>query len=96
MSALKVNEYFEGNVKSISFQGKQYRSTVGVMAPGEYEFGTGKAEIMTVISGELVVKLPGKIEWSKFAAGTKFNVDANSKFQLKVAQDTAYLCEFVD
>jgi uncharacterized protein YaiE (UPF0345 family) len=96
MSALKVNEYFDGKVKSISFQGKPYSSTVGVMAPGEYEFSTGKAEIMTVISGELQVKLPGKTEWEKFTAHTKFEVDANSKFQLKVAQDTAYLCEFVD
>jgi uncharacterized protein YaiE (UPF0345 family) len=96
MSPLKVNEYFEGSVKSISFQGTTYRSTVGVMAPGEYEFGTGKAEIMSVISGELIVKLPGKTEWEKFGAGAKFNVDSNSKFQLKVDQDTAYLCEFVD
>jgi uncharacterized protein YaiE (UPF0345 family) len=96
MSALKVNEYFEGNVKSISFQGRPYSSTVGVMVPGEYEFGTGKAEIMTVISGELEVKLPGNTEWKKFAAGAKFDVEAKSKFQLKVTQDTAYLCEFVD
>jgi uncharacterized protein YaiE (UPF0345 family) len=95
MSALKVNEYFEGNVKSISFQGKPYSSTVGVMAPGEYEFGTGKPEIMNILAGELEVKLPGRTEWRKFAAGTKFDVDANSKFQLKVLQDTAYLCEFV-
>jgi uncharacterized protein YaiE (UPF0345 family) len=96
MSALKVNEYFEGKVKSIAFQGQRYNSTVGVMTPGEYEFSTGKAEIMTVISGELDVKLPGKNEWNKFAAGTKFDVQANSKFQLKVQKDTAYLCEFVD
>jgi purine/pyrimidine-nucleoside phosphorylase len=96
MSALKVNEYFEGKVKSISFQGKPHSSTVGVMAPGEYEFGTGKAEIMTVISGELDVKLPGKNEWKKFVAGAKFEVAASSKFQLKVQQDSAYLCEFVD
>lgn len=95
MNALKVNEYFDGNVKSISFQGKPYSSTVGVMAPGEYEFGTGKPEIMNVIAGELEVKLPGKTEWKKFAAGTKFDVEGNSKFQLKVLQDTAYLCEFV-
>jgi hypothetical protein len=96
MGALKVNEYFEGKVKSVSFQGKRYGSTVGVMAPGEYEFSTGKAEIMTVISGELEVKLPGKSEWKIFADGTRFDVEANSKFQLKVAQDTAYLCQFVD
>lgn len=96
MTPLKVNEYFEGKVKSIAFQGRRYNSTVGVMAPGEYEFGTGKAEIMTVIAGELTVKLPGKQDWKSFGAGSKFEVEANSKFQLKVENDTAYLCEFVD
>lgn len=95
MSALKVNEYFDGKVKSISFQGKPHSSTVGVMAPGEYEFNTGKPEIMTIISGELTVKLPGQSEWKSFSAGTKFTVEGNNKFQLKVASDTAYLCEFV-
>lgn len=94
--ALKVNEYFDGNVKSVSFQGERYASTVGVMAPGEYEFGTGKPEIMTVIAGKLEVKLPGSSEWKIFPAGSKFEVEGNSKFQLKVRQDTAYLCEFVD
>lgn len=96
MSELKVNEYFEGKVKSVSFQGEQYSSTVGVMAPGEYEFGTGKPEIMSVISGELQVKLPGLSDWRHYPAGTKFEVIANSKFQLKVEVDTAYLCQFVD
>ena len=37
---LNVNEYFDGNVKSVSFQGDELASSIGVMAPGEYEFGT--------------------------------------------------------
>ena len=36
MSALDVNEYFAGNVRSIGFQTETLRATVGVMAPGEY------------------------------------------------------------
>jgi uncharacterized protein YaiE (UPF0345 family) len=36
MSVLDVNEYFDGNVKSIGFQTETLRATVGVMAPGEY------------------------------------------------------------
>jgi len=95
MSRLKVNEYFEGTVKSVSFQGEKYDSTVGVMAPGEYEFGTSKPEIMTVVSGELVVKLPETDEWKSFPTGTIFKVAGNCKFQLKVKTDTAYLCQFV-
>ncbi|MFW9606075.1 MAG: pyrimidine/purine nucleoside phosphorylase, partial [Pseudomonas sp.] len=43
----------------------------------------------------LVVLLPGSDTWQTFASGSEFNVPANSKFQLKVARDTAYLCEYV-
>jgi uncharacterized protein YaiE (UPF0345 family) len=90
----KVNEYFAGNVKSIAFQGEQLPATVGVMAPGEYEFGTSQREVMTVISGALTVKLPGSSEWKIFARGASFEVAANEKFQLQVKQDTAYLCTY--
>ncbi|PYB86909.1 pyrimidine/purine nucleoside phosphorylase [Pseudomonas fulva] len=92
----KVNEYFNGTVKSIAFTGEEGPATVGVMAPGEYEFGTAKREIMHVVSGELVVQLPGSDAWETFATGTQFNVPADSKFQLQVKVDTAYLCEYRD
>lgn len=46
---LKVNEYFDGNVKSIGFEQNGEQSTVGVMAAGEYLFNTGAPERMTVI-----------------------------------------------
>lgn len=90
----QVNQYFDGKVASIGFQQPEGSATVGVMAPGEYEFGTSQLEIMHVISGLLTVKLPGSDSWQDFANGSQFTVPANSKFQLKVAQDTAYLCEY--
>jgi len=40
------------------------------------------------------VKLPGNENYETFGAGTQFTVPANSKFQLKVAEATAYLCEY--
>ncbi|PKM04805.1 MAG: hypothetical protein CVV16_03710 [Gammaproteobacteria bacterium HGW-Gammaproteobacteria-6] len=90
----QVNQYFDGKVASIGFQQPEGSATVGVMAPGEYEFGTSQLEVMHVISGLLTVKLPGSDSWQDFANGSQFTVPANSKFQLKVAQDTAYLCEY--
>ncbi|GGH94847.1 pyrimidine/purine nucleoside phosphorylase [Pseudomonas fluvialis] len=90
----KVNEYFGGTVKSIAFTQHEGPATIGVMAPGEYEFGTSQAEVMHVVSGALTVKLPGSEQWQTFAAGSQFNVPADSKFQLQVAVDTAYLCEY--
>ncbi|GAB59301.1 pyrimidine/purine nucleoside phosphorylase [Rheinheimera nanhaiensis] len=90
----KVNQYFDGKVASIAFAGEQLPATVGVMAPGEYEFSTSQHEVMTVISGALTVLLPGAAGWQTFSRGQHFDVPANSKFQLQVAVDTAYLCTY--
>ena len=89
-----VNQYFDGKVASIAFAGEQLPATVGVMAPGEYKFGTSQHEVMTVISGALTVLLPGTTDWQTFNSGQHFNVAANVKFQVKVNQDTAYLCTY--
>ncbi|MCX6256781.1 MAG: pyrimidine/purine nucleoside phosphorylase [Bacteroidia bacterium] len=91
---LKVNEYFNGNVKSISFTEDGGAASVGVMAPGEYEFGTSTREIMAVISGSLRVKLPGSNDWHDYKAGQSFEVEAGRKFQLTVSMDTSYLCRY--
>ncbi|MBL4614154.1 MAG: pyrimidine/purine nucleoside phosphorylase [Magnetovibrio sp.] len=91
---ISVNEYFDGNVKSIGFQGDDLASTVGVMAPGDYEFSTSQNEVMTVISGALIVKLPGADDWQTFTAGASFEVAAKQSFQLKVKHETAYLCTY--
>jgi uncharacterized protein YaiE (UPF0345 family) len=89
-----VNEYFDGKVASIAFQTETLPATVGVMAKGEYEFGTSQKETMTVVSGALTVKLPGTEEWANFGAGEYFIVAANKTFQLQVAVETAYLCTY--
>jgi len=88
----KTNEYFDGKVKSIAFQTESLPATVGVMAPGDYEFGTGAKEKMTVVSGALSAKLPGTSEYQTFGSGDSFDVPADSKFNVKVACETAYLC----
>ena len=90
----KVNEYFDGKVKSIAFAGDELPATVGVMAAGEYEFGTSQHEVMTIISGELEVLLPNQTSWQTFHQGQQFAIAAEQKFQLKVKRDTAYLCTY--
>ena len=89
---MNVNEYFDGKVKSIGFENSEGKVTAGVMAPGEYEFGTSEDELMKVTSGELIVKLPGSDEFVAYPAGTEFSVAANQSFELVVKQATAYLC----
>lgn len=89
-----VNTYFNGQVKSIAFQTETLPATVGVMAPGEYEFGTSQFETMTVVSGALTVLLPAQSQWQTFTAGQVFEVAANMRFQVKTTVDTAYLCTY--
>lgn len=91
---LTVNEYFSGKVKSIALENQLGKSTVGVMDIGDYEFGTSTVEYMTVISGALAVMLPGASDWKTYGAGETFIVAADQKFQLKVAEQTAYLCRY--
>lgn len=91
----EVNEYFDGNVKSIGgFKAGELGATVGVMKQGEYEFGTGAKEYMTVISGSLTAKLPGSNEWTSYQPGETFEVPGNSSFQVKADVDSAYLCKY--
>jgi hypothetical protein len=91
---LKHNLYFEGQVQSVGFERHGRRLTVGVIAPGQFHFGTDAAERMTVVSGELSIR-SGEGEWRLYPAGTQFEVAAKSGFDVRAAEPTAYLCEFL-
>lgn len=89
---IEVNEYFDGKVKSLGFQAASQPASVGVMVPGEYTFNTAAKEEMSVISGSMTVLLPGESDWQDFNAGDSFKVPADSAFNLKIQEETAYLC----
>ena len=89
---INVNEYFDGKVKSLALENNEGTVTVGVMSPGEYEFGTTTVEYMTVTSGKLIVKMPGETEWKEYAPFDTFVVQKDTKFNVKVEEQTAYKC----
>lgn len=91
---LEVNEYFNGNVKSIALNTRTLPATVGVMAKGDYTFGTSAKETMHVVSGELCVQFPGEQSWQTFTDGQVFEVEGNSSFNVKAMVDTAYFCQY--
>jgi hypothetical protein len=90
---LKHNTYFDGKVQSIGFERLGRRMTAGVIAPGEYHFGTDAPERMTVTSGELEAKVDGA--WHTYPAGTIFEVPGKSGFDVRAKAPAAYLCEFL-
>ena len=91
-----ANIYFEGKVTSrtVIFQNGE-KKTLGIMMPGEYEFGTNEKEIMEILSGELEVLLPQEKEWQSITGGQQFEVPANSKFKLVIKKITDYCCSYV-
>jgi len=93
-TALKHNTYFEGKVQSIGFERNGRRATAGVIAPGEYHFGTEAPERMTVISGELSAKTASG-EWKHYPCGTSFEIAGRSGFDVRATEPAAYLCEFL-
>lgn len=50
---------------------------------------------MTVITGDLTIRLAGSDQWVTYTSGEAFNVVSNSSFDVKVEQPTAYLCEYL-
>lgn len=88
----KVNEYFDGKVKSVAFKTIDGLATIGVMAQGEYVFATSTVEHMTVTSGKMDVKLPEQTQWKTYKEFETFVVPKDIKFSVKVDSDTSYRC----
>ncbi|MDD5286659.1 MAG: pyrimidine/purine nucleoside phosphorylase [Desulfuromonadaceae bacterium] len=92
----KANIYFGGKVASHSVLfADGGKKTLGVMQPGEYEFSTGAAEIMEILSGELEWQMKGESSWKRVVGGESFEVPANSAFIMKVPVVADYCCSFV-
>ena len=91
-----ANIYFNGQVTSrtVIFASGE-KKTLGIMMPGEYEFGTEQKEIMEILSGSLDVKLPGQDGWRTFTGGQVFEVPASSRFSLVVKAVTDYCCSYI-
>jgi hypothetical protein len=91
----KANVYFDGKVTSRTVLfADGTRKTLGIMMPGEYEFGTGAREVMEVLGGEMRVLLPGQTEWQTFGAGQSFEVPSDSSFKLEIDGVADYCCSY--
>lgn len=92
----EANVYFNGAVTSrtVLFADGS-KKTLGIMQPGEYEFSTGKAELMEILSGDLEVSIAGGA-WRPVKGGEAFEVPADSKFTMKVKTLSDYCCSFLD
>ncbi len=92
----KANIYFDGKVTSRTvLLADGTKKTLGIIMPGEYEFGTADKEIMEVLGGKLSALLPGSEGWQAFEAGQSFEVPANSSFKVSAEDVSDYCCSYI-
>ena len=61
----EANIYFDGKVTSrvVKFADGTHK-TLGIMMPGDFEFGTDQHELMEIQAGEMNVLLPNVDDWT--------------------------------
>jgi uncharacterized protein YaiE (UPF0345 family) len=92
----EANVYFDGAVTSRTVLfADGTKKTLGIAQPGEYEFSTGKAELMEILAGDLETSIAGGA-WKSVKEGEAFEVPANSKFVMRVTKLVDYCCSFLD
>lgn len=93
----KANIYYDGKVSSRTiYLADGTRKTLGIIMPGEYEFGTAAKEQMEVLAGTLNALLPGNETWVAYDAGQMFEVPMNSKFKVSTDGVADYCCSYIE
>ena len=91
----KANIYFNGKVTSRTVLFKDgTKKTLGVILPGEYEFGTADKERMEILAGVLKAILPGSKTWKSYEPGQTFEIPKNSKFKVAATEVVDYCCSY--
>ena len=91
----QANVYFDGKCIShgITFPDGTKKS-VGVILPATLTFSTGAPEIMEGVGGSCEYRLADSEAWVTSAAGQKFSIPGNSKFDIRVTAPYHYICHF--
>lgn len=92
---ITVNEYYDGTVKSMALNNNDGKFTVGVIMPGEYEFGTDTIEIMTVVCGVIEAMLPGETEFKAYVPFESFRIENGKRFKMRVTYPCSYRCQYI-
>ena len=91
----KANVYFDGKCVSHGFTlADGTKKSVGVVLPATLTFNTGAPEIMECVAGSCEYRLTGSDIWQKSGPGERFEIPANSAFDIRVAEAYHYICHY--
>ena len=91
----QANIYFDGKcVSHTVLFADGSKKTIGVIFPSSLTFTTGAAEVMELNAGRCKIRLAGQSDWHTYAAGQRFDVPANSSFEIETLEMLDYVCHF--
>lgn len=88
----ELKRYHGDRVMSLTFEDDDQSFSVGILSPGEYEFGAIKKEVFTVTSGVISHWVDGADIWKTHGKNDMFSVPERTNFKLSVEQVSSYFC----
>ncbi len=88
----QLKKYHGERVQSLTYDDGEKPFSVGIITPGEYEFGAIKKEITTVTSGKINVWVEGEEQWQAYSAFGEFTIPEHKNFKFKVSETSSYIC----
>jgi len=88
----ELRKYHGDKVMSLTYDDKMQSFSVGIIAPGEYQFGSLKKEIFTVTSGKIGFWVEDEEGWTTCNTGEEFNIPEHKNFKLTVIETSSYIC----
>ena len=92
----QANIYFDGKcVSHTVLFADGSKKTLGVIFPSRLRFNTEAAEVMELLRGACRIRRAGEAQWTNYQGGEKFEVAANSHFEIETTALLDYVCHFV-
>jgi uncharacterized protein YaiE (UPF0345 family) len=88
----QLRKYHGERVQSLTYDDGKKAFSVGIISPGEYEFGAIKEEVTTVTSGKISVWVEGSEKWQDYSAHEAFTIPGHKNFRYKVEETSSYIC----
>jgi len=90
----ELRKYHGDRVMSLTYEDENENFSVGIISPGEYEFGSIKSEKYVVTSGEISCWVEGFNKWVAYRKNETFRVSIRKNFKLSVKKTSTYLCYY--
>ena len=90
----ELRKYHGDRVMSLTYEDESQSFSVGILSPGEYQFGAIKKEVFTVTSGVINANVGDSDVWTTHGKNDVFSVPGKSNFKLSVNEVSTYICHY--